>query len=520
MRLLYTMILLSVFGLVESQPYYNMSIPNKFVSENAFLTKTIDTSALPIFANIKYKLPQPYWPSRPDALRCYWFAWEIAFRNTLKPIPQSGFVSPFIDAAFNGNLFMWDSGFMLMFGRYGIQAFNFQQTLNNFYAKQHSDGFICREIKEKDGTDLFHKNDPSSTGPNILPWCEWEYFLNYNDTLRLKEVFPPLLAYYQWFHTNRTWPDGSYFSSGWGCGMDNQPRVPGGEIEAVAWWDNGHMSWIDITLQEIFAAKILIKIAAVINRTNDVADIVNEVDTLTNYVNQKMWDDQTSFYYDRFSDGKLSSTKSIASFWALLAEVVPAHRLNNFIMHLENKNEFARKHRVATLSADNPLFNPDGGYWQGSIWAPTNYMVLRGLTNNKKDSLAFEIALNHYNNVIEVFNATGTLWENYAPDKVHGNNRKDFVGWTGLVPIAVLFEYIFGLRPDVPNNTLVWDIRLIDEFGVDNYPFGKNGKLSVHVKKRTDAKQMPDIKIKSNIIFNLKLIWAGGSKVMIIKKTS
>jgi len=104
MRLLYTMILLSVFGLVESQPYYNTSIPNKFVSENAFLTKTIDTSALPIFANIKYKLPQPYWPSRPDALRCYWFAWEIAFRNTLKPIPQSGFLSPFIDAAFNGNL--------------------------------------------------------------------------------------------------------------------------------------------------------------------------------------------------------------------------------------------------------------------------------------------------------------------------------------------------------------------------------------------------------------------------------
>ncbi|MBK7031360.1 MAG: glycoside hydrolase, partial [Bacteroidales bacterium] len=147
-----------------------------------------------------------------------------------------------------------------------------------------------------------------------------------------------------------------------------------------------------------------------------------------------MWNESSSFYFDRFQDGSLSEVKSIASYWALLAGIVPANRLDPFIGHLQNPGEFARKHRVATLSADHPLFNPEGGYWRGSIWAPTNYMVLRGLTQNGYDSLAFEIAWNHLNNVVEVFNNTRTLFENYAPDKVQGNDRKDFVGWTGIVP--------------------------------------------------------------------------------------
>jgi len=40
----------------------------------------------------------------------------------------------------------------------GSRAFDFQRTLDNLYAKQHPDGFICREIVEADGSDLFWAN--------------------------------------------------------------------------------------------------------------------------------------------------------------------------------------------------------------------------------------------------------------------------------------------------------------------------------------------------------------------------
>jgi hypothetical protein len=500
--------------MANSQPYIDTHVPNIFVKENSFLERTPDTTRPPAFNTIKSDLPHPFWPSRQEVIQCYWKTWEIAFGNLHQVNPKSGFIAPFIDPAFNGHIFMWDEGFMLMFGRYGSRAFNFQNSLNNFYAKQHKDGFICREIRESDGTDVFERFDPSSTGPNILPWTEWEYFLNFNDTIRLREVFAPLLAYYQWLRTYRSWPDGTYFSSGWGCGMDNQPRIPEG---FNAEWSHGHMSWIDVSLQEVFAGKILLQMAQKLNRTAEVKDIENEIEELTAYINKNMWDNKNAFYFDRYKDGSLSGVKSIAAYWALLAGVVSAQHAKAFIQHLENPKEFARLHRVPTLSADHPDFNPEGGYWRGSVWAPTNYMVLRGLTNYHEDSLAYEIAANHLNNVVKVFTLTGTLRENYAPDKVQGNNAKDFVGWTGLTPVSVLFEYVFGIRPDVPGNMVVWDIRMLDEFGVKKYPLGKKGSVDLYCKSRKNLREAPSVKVSSNVSFKLKLIWQGGSKIMEIK---
>lgn len=512
--LLFTLSLLLLSEITNAQNYVNTAVSNPLVTQNVFLKKKADQTLPPQFESSKTKLPEPLWPKRQDVIRCYWKTWKIAFSNLHGVTSENRFISPYIDPAFNHHIFMWDTSFMVLFGRYGHNAFNFQSSTDNFYNRQEKDGYICRQISELNGDKLFEKFDASSTGPNILPWAEWEYFLNFNDEERLKNVFSPLLAYYQWFRTNRSWPDGSYFSTGWGCGMDNQPRIPNGFSNQFS---PAFMSWIDTTLQEIFAGKTLIAMAEKLNRQEEVKDIVTEVEQLTAYVQHQMWSDQTNFFYDRYRDGKLSNVKSIAAYWALLAEVVPKAKIGAFINHLENPEEFARLHRVPTLSADNPAFNPDGGYWRGGVWAPTSYMVLRGLTRYKQDSLAYVIAMNHLDNVVKVFNQTGILWENYAPDKVKGNDHENLVGWTGLVPISVLFEYVFGLRPDVPENTIVWDVRLTDEFGIKKYPFKKNGLLDFWCAARKHSTDKPKIKIHSNVPFVLKLIWNGGSQLLNIK---
>lgn len=49
------------------------------------------------------------------------------------------------------------------------------------------------------------------------------------------------------------------------------------------------------------------------------------------------------------------------------------------------------------------------------VWAPTNYMVLRGLTQVGKDDLAADIGRNYHENIVKQFEDTGTLWENIAP---------------------------------------------------------------------------------------------------------
>jgi glycogen debranching enzyme len=499
-------------------------VRNPLVEENVFLTLQKEQAGLPDFQSAKARLPTPFWPNRQPFLDCYWKAWELAFGNLRQPPPESPLVANFIDTAFNDCTFMWDSSFMALFGRYGARAFNFQRTLDNFYSRQHPDGFICREIAVRDGEERFERFDPSSTGPNVMPWAEWEYYRQYQDRERLGRVFPVLLAYTQWLKRNRTWPEGTYWSSGWGCGMDNQPRLPPG---CHVSFEHGHMAWIDTTLQQIFANQLLLRMADELGRILEVSDLAAESERLTAFVNQHMWDDSRAFYFDRFRDGTLSSTKTIGAYWALLAGTLSEERLGRFIEHLRDPAEFARPHRVPTLSADHPAYDRRGGYWLGAVWAPTNYMVLRGLNACGQYRLAHEIGLNHLETVVEVFQATGTLWENYSPELAAPGQpaMKDFVGWTGLSPIAILLENVFGLEPEASRGELIWRVRLLENHGVDHYPFGPDLNLRLRCAQRTSQTEEPVIEasieptpdatpkaVAPTRPLRLNVEWPGGNK--------
>ena len=158
---------------------YDTHVPNAWAQENRFLSRRRNRR-YPTYLR-RGRPTGAILGGPPRAYDCYWRAWELAFGNLKHPTAENDFVSNYCDTAFNGNLFMWDSSFVTCFGGYGRRAFDFQKTLDNFYRKQHPDGFICREISETDGQDTFHRFDPSSTGPNVLAWAEWNDYLKTGD---------------------------------------------------------------------------------------------------------------------------------------------------------------------------------------------------------------------------------------------------------------------------------------------------------------------------------------------------
>ena len=196
--------------------------------------------------------------------------------------------------------------------------------------------------------------------------------------------------------------------------------------------------------------------------------------------------------------------------------MVPPERVAPFVAHLEDPEGFGRPHRVPSLSADHPEYDPEGGYWLGGVWPPTNYMVLRGLDRAGYDALAHEISREDLDHVVNVYRDTGTLWENYAPERsAHGNRAKaDFVGWSGLAPIAGLFEYLMGLRADAPSGRLLWDVRLLESHGIDNYPFGKDGVLNLSCAARSSPTEEPEVDINSTVPLELVVRWVGGEKIL------
>ena len=169
---------------------------------------------------------------------------------------------------------------------------------------------------------------------------------------------------------------------------------------------------------------------------------------------------------------------------------------------------------MPSLSADDATYKPNGNYWQGGVWAPATYMVLRGLNELGEDALAHEIAHNHHANVVEVYTKTGTLWENYAPESANPGDpaHPDFVGWAGLPAIAVLFEQVFGLRANVPEGKLVWDVRLLEEHGVERYPFGKDGLLNLRCAARRNLSDLPHVEVSSNVPVKLVVQWMDGTR--------
>ena len=226
--------------------------------------------------------------------------------------------------------------------------------------------------------------------------------------------------------------------------------------------------------------------------------------------------------YDRYGDGSLCTTKGIGAFWALQADALDKGRMDRMVAHLADTAEFDRPHRVPSLSADHPKYNPTGRYWQGGVWPGANYMVIDGLYRKGYHDLALEVAENHFNAVFEVWKNTGTFWEYYAPEKIEPGfmARKDFVGWAGLPPIAVFIEYILGIKSDYSEGRIVWDINHTEAHGIDRYPYGPEGVVGLKVKGRNSAGDVPAVSVTTNVPFDLTVTWGDGqSRTVRVEKS-
>jgi hypothetical protein len=396
----------------------------------------------------------------PLQQRMYGAAIDIA-REKIRGGPgDPAFSKPFLDAAFSTNIFLWDTCFIAAYAKYHQDQLPIANALDNFYARQDADGFICREYT-KTGLAFWPKTHPVSINPPLLAFAELELYGQSKNPDRLHAVYPKLKRFFDFLVRTYRGEDGLFFSDALGSGMDNIQRYPddwqddhtGIPIHNLypevftysglnAAWNRQGRS-VDFSAQMALFADELATIARLIGETGDVAAYVQAHTDIGRAVNERCWSEADGFYYD-LGYGAQIRRKHIGMFWVILAGIVPPARLGRMLDHLTDPAQFWRRIPVATWPADQEGFSPAGSYWKGSVWAPTNYMIIRGLERCGQRALANRLARQYYWSVAQVFDATGTFWENYAPDALtRGNDsRPDFCGWTGIVPIALYHEFI------------------------------------------------------------------------------
>ena len=254
-----------------------------------------------------------------------------------------------------------------------------------------------------------------------------------------------------------------YFEDGGSSGMDNAPRTPR-TPEAGQFFD-----WIDLSSQMALSFRTLGRMHAIRGNCDRADHWESRACELGKLINDELWCERTRFYHDRTVPTNFVSAKTVAGFWPLLAEICPRDRVSALVDHLRDPRLFDRPMPVPALAADDPNYDPQGTYWNGGVWAPTNYMVTRGLQTAGAGDEAHRIAVKYLDGLVKTFdNVTPhTLWECYAPESFQPGLaaytgklvKPDFVGWTGLGPIAMLIENIIGIDLDAPARCLTWDIR-------------------------------------------------------------
>lgn len=473
--------------------------------------------AIPDFQGHKAQLPQPILEGNPGWIDMYWRCWEIAFQGFKSPPPGSPLVSNWLDEAFSENIFQWDTIFMIMFARYGHDVFPSIESLDNFYALQYESGFIGREFRESDG-QLIHfdfdgglfspKGWKNMINPPLFAWAEVESYRITGDAERLQQVLPALEKYAEWLNRDgdpdaedwesngrisKTTSHKLYWNTPLGSGMDNTPRP----AERGA-------GWVEMSSQMVIMYSNLAIMCDVLEDHKKAEFFRARGQEISDRINRWCWNEADGFYYDVLANGEQYKKKTIGGFWPLLAGVPSLEQADKLIEHLTSESEFWRPQVFPTLSADEPEYVESGGYWLGSIWSPTNVMVIKGLEKYGADEFAAEATERYLAGMYAVFVDSNTVYENYAPEFfLPGDPAKaDFVGWTGCGPIQLLFENVMGLRPDGFHNKLLWKLRRTDRHGVEQLKLGDN-QVSVLCESRNSPDEAARLTIYCEKAFQL-----------------
>lgn len=461
----------------------------------------------------KEALPQPVIEGHEDWINLYYRAWELAFQN-VEYIEKDGWKPQLTCMPGVNTIWQWDSCLMTFITNYANGSISALNNLDNLYRlRREEDGYMSMAYRINSELPAW----PGRINPPLMAWAEWESYLITGNKERLKQVLPALEGNYQFLENNRRRVSGLYwFEDPGSTGMDNSPRGP------YAWdlLDGAGICHIDLGCQQSLSAKCIANIYEVLNDSDKVRFYRQENERINDLINRYHWCESVGFYFDFFgrssASGKVKyiNSKTAAAFWSLLCGAAKGERLERMIQHAFHPDEFYTKVPFATLSADDPNFDVNGGYWLGGVWAPTNFALIRGLTENGRPDLAREAAIRYLDTICAVARdpAYGnTIWECYSPSAYRPATaecgeivRADFVGWSGLAPVTMLVENIIGLHFNARNNSVTFNMFPSQVCGLRNMVFN-GGTVSVVCKKYVPVAGQSVIEVSTDREFTLNV---------------
>jgi putative isomerase len=366
------------------------------------------------------------------------------WRSAAGDIFHQGIVPSYSATYFQG-LWAWDSW------KHAVAIAPFEAELAKdqiraMYDYQNGEGMIA---------DCFFR-DLSIEGVNwrntkapLSGWCIYEVYRETQDLDFLKEMYPKLLKYHQWWYANRDHDqnglceygstDGTRIAAAWESGMDNAVRFDQAKII------ENHKGAYSLDQESVDLNAYLAKEKYYINQ---IADILGEVETAEKYlieadrlkkqIQEVMYCASDGYFYDVELDSQNKIRIQGPEGWSpLYNQLATAEQAKEAIKVMMDSTRFNTPMPFPTLSAAHEKFNPQRGYWRGPVWLDQAYFAIVGINNYGFEAEAKQMAKKMVESAKGLAYTQEPIRENYHPLTKEGLNAKHF-SWSAA-HILMLF---------------------------------------------------------------------------------
>ncbi|MFH6969176.1 MGH1-like glycoside hydrolase domain-containing protein [Flavobacterium sp. FlaQc-28] len=313
---------------------------------------------------------------------------------------------------------------------------------------QEPNGFIPDCVYRN---NLIEENNYRNTKSPLAAWAIWQIYEKTKDADFLKEFYPKLKLYHNWWYKERDHDqdglcefgstDGTLIAAKWESGMDNAVRFDDSKIlkNAEKAFSLDQES-VDLNSFLYAEKNYLSKMAQVLKLTKESKDWQDESTALKTKIQTQFWDASTGWYYDTTIDGKsLIKIMGCEGYLPIWAEVATPEQTKLMKENMLNPAIFNTFVPLPTLAANHPKFKPEGGYWRGPIWLDQSYFGINGLEKYGYTNEADQLAHKLIHNADGVLDKGTSIRENYQPLTGKGLEAFNF-SWSAAHYLMLLLK--------------------------------------------------------------------------------
>ena len=295
----------------------------------------------------------------------------------------------------------------------------------------------------------------------------------------LKELYPKLCAWHNYLHRERDPVDEGlvYIRHPWESGMDNSPvwdvifkdiEIPKDDIPdyqrsdtktvnpndrpdndtydhyvylVKLFYDNDYdeeaiRNETPFLVQDVLFNALLVRadkdlayIASLIGE--DGGEYLSYAEKSSKAMNEKLWDDKYSIYFDYdIKNKKIIESHLASGFVPLFARIPDEKQADAMLKYLDSAHfarEYGREHGIPSYDEEQPGFSPNR-YWRGPVWININWFIYHGLKHYHFDDYAEWIK----KAIIGLPQKHG-FYEYYNPHKGTGHGANEFSWSASLV---------------------------------------------------------------------------------------